>query len=174
MTWMLSSHEECPTCRQPLWDPAAYKMIAATFESSLQEEEDDGILEETADGGRPEEQVDERSQQFGFRLAYFVLAAVVLQILVFTVLISSENHRTPVQDDVTGLNTTSDRTSAACVEPPQRLITNATLRAQCQYTRTCSVPMVGSLPDCQCLCWRYGSLATLYDATMLCVCERGN
>ena len=177
-----SHHDACPTCRQPLFDPAAYKVIAATFcEPSLgdEESEDDGILEENDDSStrhQAQQHVEERSQQFRFRLAYFILAAVVLQITVFSIFIYTGNYNFPAEEeDATAatLGTSSNRSSTAapaCIDPLS--ITNATLQAQCQYARTCRVPMVASWTDCHCLCWRYGSTATLYDATKLCVCEK--
>ena len=35
MSWMLQDHDDCPTCRQPLWEPEAYDAMMQHFEQQV-------------------------------------------------------------------------------------------------------------------------------------------
>lgn len=177
MQWMVSHNDDCPTCRQPLYDLEAYRAIASNFgplEIATDNNDDDEDEERRSRRRRyllmEQENEEQASQHTRFRLVYCILVAILTQITVFSIYIYTSNQTYPLT--TTGTSSPPPPQVPADNCPPVVLdsdldgyyrYNNATVRAQCQYGISCRiVNSTRTLEDCQCLCRQFGSVATQF------------
>lgn len=183
---MAAEHDDCPTCRQPLWNAETYNAVATSIDPLYDPSQHQQTPEDDQEQQQQQQYRQAVSQHTHFRLAYFILAAVMVQILVFSLFIYTSNQNFPPPQPIPYQPTTttlqedeSPRFNASQCSPRDNnnysvIPVNATVTAQCQYALTCTLYGVPHQLSCDCTCYRFRTiLVANYNATTRqCVCTR--